>query len=70
MPVVLPLTVPATMPALPLVALQLPPGDRSVRVILAPGQTAAGPEMVPARGKGLMVMDWLTVAVPQVLVTL
>jgi hypothetical protein len=47
----------------------VPPVIASVRVMVLPAQTAAGPVMVPASGAGLTVMDEVVVAVPQALVT-
>ena len=70
MPPLMPVTTPETETvALPLDALQVPPGARSARGIVAPVHTADSPVMVPAVRKGPMVTTLVTDAVPQALVT-
>ena len=47
----------------------MPPVMVSVKLMVAPTQTVARPEMLPATGSGLMVIVLVDVAVPQLLVT-
>lgn len=70
----MPLVTPPTTPvvdtvATPTLALQVPPGDGSVKVIVEPWHTADGPEIVPAVRKAPMDNVRLATAVPQLFVT-
>ena len=70
MPAVIPVTIPASIVALPFEADHVPPTDASVKVIEAAGQTTDNPAIIPALGNGLTVMIFDAVAVPQELVTI
>jgi hypothetical protein len=55
--------------ALPLAALQVPPGDEVVRVMPDPAHTMELPLMPPAVGMETIVTIFTAVAVPQLLLT-
>ena len=73
----MPASTPVTTPVLPTVAmiiallLQVPPASpvRSVRFVVAPGQTVNVPVMAPAFGAGLTVTIAVAARVLQILVT-
>ena len=73
--VAVPLLTPVTIPVLPTVAtavlllLQVPPLIPSVKVIVDPVHTLAGPVMVPAVAVVPMDMGSVAMAVPQLLLT-
>ena len=48
-----------------LLLLQVPPAAASVRAMVVPAHTVAGPDMVPAFGSGLMVTVAVAAMVPQ-----
>lgn len=73
---VVPVAIPVTTPVAGfivatdvLLLLQLPPLTASVNVITEPVHTVAGPAMVPADGAGLIVIACVSIAVPQLFVT-
>ena len=68
-PAVTPVTTPAVTKAFALLALQVPPGAKSVNVMVLPVQTVPGPEMLPSSGNGFTVTAFVAVVVPQTLVT-
>lgn len=69
-PAVTPVTMPpAVTVALVLLALHVPPGVASLRVILLVLQTEDGPVMVAATGTSSTVTGTAAMAIPQVLVT-
>ena len=68
-PVVIPFTTPALTVALPLLALQVPPGVPSVKVIVVPAHTAPEPVIVPADSAPSTATVSLALTVPQLLVT-
>ena len=68
-PAVIPFTTPALTVALPLLALQVPPGVPSVKVIVVPAHTAPEPVIVPADSAPITVTVSLALTVPQLLVT-
>jgi hypothetical protein len=53
-----------------LLLVHTPPGEASVRVIVADSHTTVGPEMADATGCGFTVMGIVATDVPQPLVTL
>ncbi len=74
--VVVPADAPVTIPvALPIAAIVVlddvhtPPPAALLRVVVAPAQTAAVPVIAPALGSGFTVPTVVTVAVPQLFVT-
>ena len=75
--VALPAITPVTEPVVALtdatvasLLLHVPPVPVEVNEVDAVAQTVAEPEMVPAKGSGLTVIEAVAVAVPQVLVKL
>ena len=52
-----------------LLLAQVPPDAASVRVMVEPVHTEAGPEMVPADGNGPTVIDVVAMPVPQAVMT-
>jgi hypothetical protein len=53
---------------LALLVLHDPPVTPSVSVVAAPTQRLDNPEILPALGRGLTVIDFITFVVPQVFV--
>lgn len=71
MPAVTPITTPeedtVALPATP--ELQVPPATDAESDIVAPGQSDAGPLIVPAEGSGLTDIVWVATAEPQLFET-
>jgi hypothetical protein len=65
MPAVAPVTIPPETVACALLTLHAPPATPSDNVIDELTQTLEAPDIVPAFGKGLTVIVFLAIAVPQ-----